>query len=48
MFYKLGIKNCNEVKNIVFADTKKAAISYFAALLHLKEGELLAIYTISW
>ena len=45
--YKLGIKNCREVKTLVQAETKKAAISYFAALLHLKEEELLAIYTIN-
>jgi len=45
--YKLGIKNCREVKSLVQAKTKKAAISYFAALLQLREEELLAIYTIN-
>tara|TARA_B100000029_G_C16950034_1_gene732174 strand:+ start:141 stop:284 length:144 start_codon:yes stop_codon:yes gene_type:complete len=46
MIYKIKPKNCNEVKNIVEAETKKAAILYFAALMHLRKKDLLQIYTI--
>ena len=47
MTYKLMPRKCREVKSIVDAKTKKAAILYFAALLHLSEEDLLGIYKIS-
>ena len=47
MTYKLMAKKCNEVKSIVDAETKKAAILYFAALLHLSAKDLLLIYKIN-
>ena len=47
MVYKLMPRKCREVKSIVDAKTKKAAILYFAALLHLSEEDLLGIYKIS-
>ena len=46
MIYKLALKNTIDVKNLVKADSKKAAICYFAALLHLSEEDLLNIYII--
>jgi hypothetical protein len=46
MTYKLMPKKCRETKSIVEAKTKKAAILYFAALLHLSMDDLLAIYNI--
>ena len=46
MVYKLTPKRSNDVKNLIEAETKKAAIIYFAALLHLKEKDLLDIYKI--
>ena len=46
MTYKLMPRKCREVKSIVDAKTKKAAILYFAALLHLSEEDLLGIYKI--
>ena len=47
MTYKLMPKKCGEVKSIVEAETKKAAILYFAALLHLTSEDLLQIYKIN-
>ena len=47
MTYKLRPKKCRETKTIVEAETKKAAILYFAALYHLSEDDLLLIYKIS-
>ena len=47
MTYKLMPRKCMEVKSIVEAETKKAAILYFAALLHLSAEELLQIYKIN-
>ena len=47
MTYKLMPIKCMEVKSIVEAETKKAAILYFAALYHLSEDDLLLIYKIS-
>ena len=47
MTYKLMPRKCREVKSIVDAKTKKAAILYFAALLHISEEDLLEIYKIS-
>ena len=46
MTYKLMPKKCMEVKSIIEAETKKAAILYFAALYHLTEEDLLGIYKI--
>ena len=46
MTYKLMPKSCSEVKSIVEADTKKAAILYFAALLNLSADAMLHIYKI--
>ena len=46
MTYKLMPRKCREVKSIVEAETKKAAILYFAALLHLSADDLLQIYRI--
>ena len=47
MTYKLVPRKCSEVKTIVDAETKKAAILYFAALLHLSAEDLLQIYKIN-
>ena len=47
MVYKLAPKNCDDVKTLIEAKTKKAAISYFAALLHLSQKDLLKIYKIT-
>ena len=47
MTYKLMPRKCEDVKSIVEAETKKAAILYFAALYHLSEEDLLQIYMIS-
>ena len=47
MTYKLMPIKCREVKSIVEAETKKAAILYFAALLHLPAEDLLQIYKIN-
>ena len=46
MIYKLMPIKCREVKSIVEAESKKAAILYFAALLHLSSEDLLHIYKI--
>jgi len=46
MTYKLMPRKCREVKSIVEAKTKKAAILYFAALYHLSAENLLEIYKI--
>ena len=46
MTYKLRPKKCRETKSIVEAETKKAAILYFAALYHLTADNLLQIYKI--
>jgi len=46
MTFKLRPKKCRETKSIVEAETKKAAILYFAALLHLSIDDLLDIYNI--
>ena len=46
MTYKLMPRKCREVKFIVEAETKKAAILYFAAFLHLTAEDLLHIYKI--
>ena len=46
MIYKLKPRKCNEVKSIIEAETKKAAILYFAALLRLSSNDLLQIYKI--
>ena len=46
MTYKLMPRKCREVKSIVEAETKKAAILYFAAFLHLSAEDLLHIYKI--
>ena len=46
MTYKLMPRKCSEIKSIVEAETKKAAILYFAALLHLSAEDLLLIYNI--
>ena len=46
MTYKLMPRKCREVKSIVEAGTKKAAILYFAALYHLSAEDLLEIYKI--
>ena len=47
MVYKLKPKKSDDVKTLVEAETKKAAIIYFAALMHLKIEDLLKIYKIS-
>ena len=46
MIYKLTPKKSRDVKTIIEAKTKKAAITYFAALLHLKKEDLLKIFLI--
>ena len=46
MTYKLMPRKCKEVKSIIETETKKAAISYFATLLHLSADDLLQIYKI--
>ena len=46
MVYKLTAKNSIDVKTLIEAETKKAAICYFAALLHLTQEDLLKIYMI--
>ena len=46
MVYKLTTKKSRDVKTLIEAETKKAAICYFAALLHLTQDDLLKIYTI--
>tara|TARA_B100000959_G_scaffold216206_1_gene227762 strand:+ start:428 stop:571 length:144 start_codon:yes stop_codon:yes gene_type:complete len=46
MIYKLVLKNNQDIKNLVEARTKKAAICYFAALLHLSQKDLLKIFAI--
>ena len=46
MIYKLTPKRSKDVKALIEAETKKAAILYFAALLHLSEEDLLQIYKI--
>ena len=43
MVYKLTPKNSKDVKTFIEANTKKAAICYFAALLHLSKEDLLNI-----
>ena len=40
MTYKLMPIKCSEVKSIVEADTKKAAVLYFAAHYHLSAEDL--------
>jgi chromatin segregation and condensation protein Rec8/ScpA/Scc1 (kleisin family) len=46
MVYKLTPKRSRDVKTLIEANTKKAAICYFAALLHLTQEDLLKIYKI--
>ena len=46
MTYRLMPRKCKEVKSIVDAKTKKAAILYFAALYHLSEKDLLLLFEI--
>jgi len=46
MIYKLTPKKSRDVKTLIEAETKKAAILYFAALYHLSAEDLLLIYKI--
>ena len=46
MIYKLTPKQSQEVKTLIDAETKKAAVCYFAALLQLSQEDLLKIYSI--
>ena len=46
MVYKLTPMKSRDVKTLIEAETKKAAICYFVALLHLTQEDLLKIYTI--
>ena len=46
MIYKLIPKRTKEIKTIIDATTKNAAIYYFAALLHLNKKDLLKIYRV--
>ena len=46
MTYRLMPRRCKEVKSVIEAETKKAAILYFAALYHLSAENLLEIYKI--
>ena len=46
MIYKLTPKKSMDVKTLKEAETKKAAILYFAALLRLSADDLLQIYKI--
>ena len=46
MVYKLTPKRSRDVKTLIEANTKKAAICYFAALLHLTHEDLMKIYKI--
>ena len=46
MIYKLTPIQSQEVKTLIDAETKKAAVCYFAALLHLSQEDLLKIYSI--
>ena len=47
MIYKLSSKKSIDIKALIEADSKKAAICYFAALLHLTQEDLLEIFSIS-
>jgi len=47
MTYKLMPKTSKDVKTIIDAKNKNAAISYFAALLHLNKKDLLKIYKVN-
>ena len=47
MIYKLTPKKSRDVKTLIEAETKKAAILYFAAFLHLSADDLLQIYKIA-
>ena len=46
MIYKLTPKRSSDVKTFIEAETKKAAICYFAALLQLTRADLLKIFMI--
>ncbi|MDP7027673.1 MAG: hypothetical protein QF380_04610 [Candidatus Marinimicrobia bacterium] len=46
MTYRLMPRKCKEIKSIVDAETKEAAILYFSALYHLSTEDLLLIYKI--
>ena len=47
MIYKLRLRRASDVKTLIDAETKDAAICYFAALLHMEQEDLLKIYKIS-
>ena len=46
MIYRLTPRKCRDVKSIVDAETKKAAVCYFAALMQMEMNDLLKIYKI--
>jgi chromatin segregation and condensation protein Rec8/ScpA/Scc1 (kleisin family) len=46
MIYKLSPKKSRDVKTLIDAKTKRAAISYFATLLHLNKEDLLKNFSI--
>ena len=46
MIFKLVPKKSEDIKNLIDAKTKKAAICYFAALLHLSQEDLLKIFLV--
>ena len=46
MVYKLKPKKSDDVKTLVEAKTKKAAICYFAALLNMTQSDLLRIFKV--
>ena len=46
MIFKLTPKRSRDVKTLIEAETKKAAICYCAALLHLSKKDLLKIYKV--
>ena len=46
MIYKLMPKKSQDVKTLIEAKTKKAAICYFATLLHLTKKDLMQIFSI--
>jgi len=46
MIYKLMTRKSSDIKTLVNAQTRKAAICYFAALLHLSQEKLLKIFKI--
>ena len=47
VIYKLHIKQSEETKILVDADTKDLAIEYFSAMMHLRKQDLLRLYKVN-